>query len=238
MGNFAGSLGGHFTLHTDVFEVATNIGANTSTVRCHTYITCDSSGTGVFNLSGSASWNANVNGNTNGGHYTYDFRGNANGLDLNTYDTVVGHDGNGNATISWSGAADMQASTYATTSNTSGILGLSRLPLGPGIAGITADSITPTSARLGGEITSYGHGTSVNMNMYYRLQGAGAWIDLGNQADAAGYNYWTVTGLQPGKTYEYTMNVWNNNGDLSQSATQTFKTIPVSGMITVIKGIF
>jgi len=120
MGNFAGSLGGHFTLHTDVSEVATNVGANTSTVRCHTYITCDSSSTGVFDIDNAPNWHANVNGNTNGGNFSYDFRGNANTIDLNTYDTVVGHDANGNATISWSGSADMTNSPTRTSSSANG----------------------------------------------------------------------------------------------------------------------
>lgn len=127
MGAFAGSVGGYFTLHQDVSEIAVNTSANTSTVRCHMYITCSSTGTGVYNLGAGPNWSANVNGNTASGTFTYDERGNANTIDLGTYDTTVGHDANGNATISYSGSADMSDSPYVTTANTSGSLALTHI---------------------------------------------------------------------------------------------------------------
>lgn len=235
MGNVAGSLGGHFTTYGNVYEIGTNVGGNYSTVRIDVYLSCDSTSTGMYNLTGASTWGASVNGNNAGGNFNYDFRGNNNTIYFYTYDTTVYHDANGYGSCGWSTSVNMSNSPYATTGSNSGSIGLTRLALAPGIAGTTADTIKPTQARLGGEITGFGHGTSANMNMYVRLQGSGSWTDLGNQNDAAGYNYWTATGLKPGKTYEYMMSVWNNNGDGASSSIQTFKTTPVSGMVSVIK---
>lgn len=112
-----------------------------------------------------------------------------------------------------------------------------RIGVAPPIVGLTADQIKPTTARLGGEIGSYGKGTSATLQMFIRLQGAGGWTDLGAQGDVGGYNYWNPTGLKPGKTYEYFVRAWNNNGDTGDSGVQSFKTQPVSGMLTVARGV-
>lgn len=146
----------------------------------------------------------------------------------------VGHDANGNGSYGMN--ADV-AVFGSGTSAASGSEGLPRLALAPSFSALTADTIKPTSARLGVEISSHGHGTSSNFNMYVRLQGTGTWTDLGNQGDVGGFNYWNATGLKPGKVYEYICNAWNNNGDFAQTGVQTFKTQPVSGMMTVAKGV-
>lgn len=145
----------------------------------------------------------------------------------------VGADANGYAQLQF--GLQMVVYGSGTSNGTSGVWTIDRIPLAPSINSITADTIKPSSARLGGEINNHGHGTSSNMNMYYRKQGDSTWIDLGNQGDAAGFNYWTASGLKPGKTYEYVMNVWNNNGDFAQSAVQTFKTKALSGMISLMR---
>lgn len=117
-------------------------------------------------------------------------------------------------------------------------IGFGRSPLAPGIAAITADSIKPSSARVGVEITGHGHGTSSAMRVWYRLQGSGSgWTNAGDQGDVGGYNYWTISGLKPGKTYEYYSEHWNNMGDTSTSGIQTFKTKNVPGMTPVLMGI-
>ena len=70
--------------------------------------------------------------------------------------------------------------------------------------------------------------------MYYRLQGAGSWTSAGLQSDVAGYNYWNLTGLKPGKTYEYYAISSNNNGDTATSGTQTFTTKGLPGLVPVL----
>lgn len=145
----------------------------------------------------------------------------------------VGHDVNGNGSYSMN--ADV-AVFQSGTSAASGGEGLPRLPLAPSFSALTADTIKSTTARLGVEISSHGHGTSTNFEMFYRLQGSGSWVSAGVQGDVGGFNYWNLTGLKPGRVYEYHCNATNNNGDFAQTGVQTFKTQPVSGMIAVIKG--
>lgn len=180
----------------------------------------------VWNNTGSANWNGNGGGVTGSGNFNYS---QYQTKTLWEYDWTYNKDANGYGTWNFYGYINGDNSPYCGAGSTNFNMSPGRIGIAPGIAGITADTIKPTSARLGGEITGYGLGTSANMNMYYRLQGSGTWIDLGNQGDAAGYNYWNVTGLKPGKTYEYVMNVWNNNGDFAQSGVSTFKTKGIAG---------
>jgi hypothetical protein len=124
---FGGSAGGYFTLHADVTETAVNTGANTSTVHCHVYITCSNSGTGVYDLSGAASWSATVSGNTQSGHFTYDERGNTNTIDLGSFDTTVAHNSDGTGSAGYSASANMDNSPYVTTASGGGTLTLTTI---------------------------------------------------------------------------------------------------------------
>ena len=151
-----------------------------------------------------------------------------------TWSGSVGHDANGNL----SPFIEYYVNQPATSMSRRGTnWGLPRIPLAPPITSVIVDTITPTSARLGAEIGGYGHGTSTNLEMFYRLQGSSTWISLGVQADVAGYNYWSTTGLAPGKTYEFITNATNNNGDGSQSATFTFVTQSIPGMVPILMGL-
>lgn len=101
----------------------------------------------------------------------------------------------------------------------------------PSIANVsvTPGTIAVTTAQLRAETASLGWGTTGYWRMYYRKQGSSTWIDLGQQTDAAGYNYWNVTGLTPGTTYEFRAMAWNNNNDglnSNYSSTSTFTTLP------------
>lgn len=189
-------------------------------------------GGGAFDNGAGPNWNGNAGGVGGSGGFTYSGNGDHN---LWEFDWTYNKDANGYGTWNFYGYINGDNPPYVVAASTNFNMSPGRIGVAPGIAYIGADLIKPTQARLYGEITGYGLGTSANMTMYYRLQGSGTWIDLGNQGDVGGNNNWSVTGLKPGKTYEYIMNCWNNNGDFSQSATQTFKTQPVSGMISVIK---
>lgn len=142
----------------------------------------------------------------------------------------VNHDANGN------GYADMAG--YFNWFNGSGTAyqGYTppRIPYAPPISSLIADTIKPTSARIGIEISSYGHGTVAAMYPHYRLQGSGSWLTASAQNDTAGYNYFTITGLQPGKVYEYYATAYNNNGDTNDSGVQTFKTQSVAGIAPLL----
>lgn len=207
---------------------------NSSTqVSYHVRLWCTTGGS-AYNYGPGPNWNGNAGGVGGSGNFSYSSNGDHN---LWEFDYTYNKDANGYGTWNFYGYIDGSNSPYVTAGSTNFNQSPGRIGVAPGIAYIGADLIKPTTARLYGEITGYGLGTSANMNMYYRLQGSGTWIDLGNQGDVGGNNNWYPTGLQPGKTYEQVMNVWNNNGDYAQSAVQTFKTIPVSGMISVMRGI-
>ena len=153
-------------------------------------------------------------------------------------DVQINHDANGNASFNVFANWSTPYTGTGTTGNgsISQTFTADRLPLAPGISSLLADTITPVAARLRAEINGFGHGTSANLTMYYRLQGSATWISLGLQGDAVGYNDWNVTGLLPNRIYEYYANVTNNNGDSSNSAAQTFTTLSGVKMITVAGG--
>ena len=146
------------------------------------------------------------------------------------YDLTYDKDANGYITISLYAYVNGDNAPNVGAGSTQQYWTPARIGQGPAIADWTADTIKTTSARLGTEISNYGRGTSAAARMYYRIQGSGsAWSYTSDQNDAAGYNYWTVTGLKPGKTYEYYAYWWNNNTDVSQSAARTFKTKGIAG---------
>lgn len=153
------------------------------------------------------------------------------GVQIAVWSGNIWHDANGNASPYMEYYVN---EPYTSMSRRGSNWGLSRLALAPPITGQVADQIKPTSARIGVEIGGLGHGTSVSMRMYYRIQGVGGYTATADQGDVAGYNYWTLTGLKPGKTYEYYAVTWNNNSDTSTGGVQTFKTKGVAGMAPVL----
>lgn len=209
-----------------------NTGGNFSTINFQVYIDfvgCDAQLDGGF-----AESNAGVLYNNGGRVYNYAGNFSNHTVTMATGSFNIGHDANGNG--SYSGDAHVAVFQSGTTS-TSGSAGLPRIALAPNISSIISDTVKPTSARLGAELSTYGHGTGCNLEMFYRLQGSSTWISLGVQGDVAGYNFWFPTGLTPGKTYEYICNATNNMGDFDQSGIATFKTVAVSGMIPILRGL-
>lgn len=212
MGNFAGSLGGHFTLRASVYEIAVNAAANTSTVRMDLFIDCDSTATNMFDLSGGSSYGANVNGNGAGGNFNYDFRGNRNTILLRTFDTVVGHDGAGNAVIGWSASANMNNSPYATGANISGTLGLTHID--------RAASITSFNQNVSDSTLEFNWTSSDNVDYISWWSVA---YDGGGHHDipssGTGPFSITLTNLKSETTYDVTVavrradsGVWTNSG--------------------------
>lgn len=133
------------------------------------------------------------------------------------------HDANGAKSFWLSFAAGIyyvDQNSYA-----SGTSVIDRIPLAPTIVGLTADTITANSVRVGSEISTFGHGTSAAARIYYRTYPSGSWLSTADQNDASGYNYWTITGLAAYQVYEYKSYWWNNNGDASYSAPLTFTTL-------------
>jgi hypothetical protein len=209
-----------------------NVGGNYSTVNYQAYIDfvgCDAQLDGGWVQS-----SAGVHYDNGGRVYNYAGNFSNHTVYMSSGNFNIGHDANGNGSYGMNAHIAVYQSG---TSTASGSEGLPRLALAPGIASVIADTIKPTQARLGGEISDYGHGTSATLQMFIRLQGAGGWTDLGAQSYVGGYNFWTPTGLKPGRNYEYFLRVWNNSGDTRDSGVQSFRTKPVSGMTSIMKGI-
>lgn len=220
------------TYGTGHLTVSQNWNSSTQ-VSYHVRLWCSHSG-GAYNYGPGPTWNGNAGGVGGSGNWSYGGNGDTN---LWEFDYTYNKDANGYGTWNFYGYINGANSPYVTAGSTSFNMSPARIGIAPSISSLIADSIKPTTARLGVEISSVGLGTSAAFNMYYREQGAGGWTHAGTQGDVGGYNYWNLTGLKPGKTYEYYVNAYNNNGDNVNSGTQSFKTQPVSGMIAVMKGL-
>lgn len=232
--NFTGgTYAGNWHCRLDYWVDGQSAGGNYSVVRLRMYIWCDSgySQTGTWVPRGRGSWmgeyGSNQSRTINSGHGF---------VLMASWDGNVGHDVNGNksVTVGTYASAPINDMSWADIG-----WNLPRIPLAPTIAdvSVTPGTVKPTTAQLRAETGSYGHGTSSTWTMYYRLQGAGSWTNAGSQGDGAGYNYWNLTNLKPGKTYEFYVNATNNNGDSTNSSTQTFDTQSVPGMVPVLIGL-
>lgn len=210
--NFSSSTHFYISLYYDI--LSSSAANNQTSVRTSLYVTSRDGYSG----SGSA-LSCVINGSSFSGSTSIGINSSV----LQGYrDATYTHDANGYLTVSLSGSCS--SAWGIGSASTSGSVALPRLPLAPIWASSTADNITTNSVRLGNEISSFGHGTSCNMRMYYRKSGDSSWSQTADQADASGYNYWTVTGLSSGKTYEYFSRQWNNNGDSADGSVQSFTT--------------
>jgi hypothetical protein len=204
-------------------RTSADVNANTSTIEARLYLVLG----GGTSLSATESGYIRVNGGNNTFSRGSTARGPGGTYQVHSISGVVlGHDANGNCSFSigglfHSGFASMGDLPYVGDNG----YALDRLALAPTISSLIADTITPVSARLGADLSSFGHGTSANWEMFYRKQGSGTWISLGVQANVGGYNYWNPTGLLPNSIYEYYSTCTNNNGDVATSSTQTFTTL-------------
>lgn len=208
------------------------VGNNRSRINYQCYIFFDNCDAQLDN--GFVGWNGGSLYDNSGRVYNYAGNFADHTVTMATGGFWVNHDANGN------GSYSMNADVAVFSSGTSAASGgesLPRIPLAPSINSITADTIKQRTARLGGELNNHGHGTSTTLTMFYRISGVGSYVSAGAQADGAGFNYWNLSSLKPGTTYQYFMRATNNNGDTVDSGVQTFKTQPASGMIGVIGGL-
>lgn len=220
---------GHWWHDCNVYLNSQNTAGNYSNVSVEIVVYSDSSA-----YSQAGTWNGQIW--VNGGlvaNTTSSRTVSNGGQQIAVWSGNIGHDANGNAVPHIEYYVNEPATSMA---KAGADWGLTRIPLAPSIYGNSVDQIKPTSVRLGTEINNFGHGTSASTHMSYRVQGIGGYVTTADQGDASGYNYWTLAGLKPGKTYEYYSYWYNNNGDAAISGTSTFKTKGLSGMIPVIIG--
>lgn len=230
--NFTGgSYTGNWHTRLDYWNDAGNATTNQTTFHLRMYIWCDPgySQTGLFVPRGRIG-----PGGEYGGNVTRTINNGSGFVLVASWDGTYTHDANGELYITLGTYVNAPVNDMAWAD-----IGwtLPKLYRAPAIAGTVADTIKPTSTRVGVEISDLGLGTSAAMRMYYRKQGDATWIATADQGDAAGYNYWTVTGLKPSTTYEYFARVWNNNGSTRDSGVQTFKTKSAGGMLPVMMGL-
>lgn len=148
---------------------------------------------------------------------------------LTSWGGWIAHDVNGNLYIE---PGDYINAPYNEMTQSQFGWNLPRIALAPTISSYTAINIKPTVVTFSGAVSSNGHGTSNAMQFQYRLQGDSTWIPV-----ATGYTQ-TITGLKPGKTYEYQAIAWNNNNDYTPwQGTKTFKTKAVAGMVPLLMGL-
>lgn len=222
------SLGSYGTGHLSVNE-----NWNSSTQVSYHIRLWATTGGGYHSASG-GSWNGNAGGIGGSGAFNYSGNGDWN---LWEFDYTYNKDANGNGSWNFYGYINGDIPGAVGAGSTSFNMSPGRIGIAPPLTSVISDSIKPTSARIGAEIGGYGLGTSAAFEAFYRVQGASGWNSLGVQGDVGGYNFWNLSGLQAGRTYEYYVHVYNNNGDAADSGVQTFKTQPVSGMITVMQGL-
>jgi hypothetical protein len=227
--NTSGSFGAHWYGDVDFSVNWQDANSNQSSVHVNLNMRCDSG----YSQNATTSYNVRVNGGAiNSGSRNINMSGPAT-VGLIAGDVTVGHDANGY----WSGSfGGSLSSSYSGVGSGGGDYGASlpRLAKAPSIAAAVADQIKPTSVRLGTELNDYGHGTSAACRFYYQVHGSGVWLNTSDQGDVGGYNYFAVTGLKAGTTYDYYVLWYNNNGDTSTSGVQTFKTQAVPGIIPVL----
>lgn len=219
-----GTYAGNWNSRLDYWVDGQDANTNYSLIRLRMYIWGDPgySQNGLWVPRGRGSWMGEYGSNFNGTI--------GNGMHLSAaWDGWVGHDANGNLYVTVGTYANAPINDMAW-----GDIGwqLPRLSRPPSIADWNADTIRVSSARLGMEINNHGLGTSSAMRMWYRKVGSPTWISTGDQGDAAGWNYWSVTGLKQATTYEYHTEVWNNNGDRAWSGVKTFKTKSATNLLT------
>ena len=214
----------HFRINLYYEYVWQNAATNQSCIRTHLYM----QSTDGYSGSG-APLSCAINGNS---FSSISSIGVNQEVELGWRDDVYTHDVNGNISINPSGSCS--SAWGIGSASTSAWVALARLALAPPWAGSTVDTITPTTARLGNEISGYGHGTSCAMRMYWKKTTDGSWSQTEIQSDASGYNHFNISGLKPNTTYQYFGRQWNNNGDTSDGTAQTFKTKGVAGMLPIL----
>jgi hypothetical protein len=199
------------------------------------------------NGSSVVNWNlqlVNTGGGGSSSYYNWSFSPGASGSGGWIYATnntifasgqfTIWHDANGN------GYAD--TSGYFAWYNGSGTAYQGYTPpkiyRSAGWSSSSSSNIKSTTATISNTVSDWGIGTSHGHRMYYRIQGSGsAWSQTADSNGDSNPVSWNLTGLKPGKTYEYYSAQWNNNTSAVNGSTQTFKTKSIPGMLPILMGL-
>jgi hypothetical protein len=109
----------------------------------------------------------------------------------------------------------------------------------PNVTTGSASGIAPTQATISGSIADTGNATVTRVRFAYRVQGAGGWEYAGDASGSFGagdgFNA-TLTGLQPGKFYEFQARAGNEVG-WGYGDVGTFLTLPANLPTVTTQGI-
>ncbi len=201
------------------------VSGNSSRVDWSLYLYCYNGRS--FNLSANVGWSVNIAGNGYSGAFAYDFRGTSAVL-IASGSTWVGHDGNGNATISVSGFKGVDGSSdIADNVTVSASVNLPRIPKPPVTNGAPAVSnLAPTSVKLTWPANTNNNGAAIDqyllrINKKTPVDGPG-YVDYPLGASTLSH---TVTGLTPGTQYYAAVYAHNGQGYSPKSADTSFKTL-------------
>lgn len=134
----------------------------------------------------------------------------------------VGHDANGNKTVSGSGWLD----AYFGSGTASGSLTLSRIARAPYGLTQSVNSITTSTATVVLDISNRGHGTSATHRAEYKPTNQSNYTNSSNQSITdLNANNFNISGLTQNTEYHYRQRAWNNNNDTAVSSAGTFVTL-------------
>lgn len=231
MGAWEQSLGGTspgIVHRLEIDQISQNVGANTSVVRIrHLARTQSGTRTGAYDA------NEVLDGSTKRSVANVGYSWNTNWSQLFSGDYTIGHDSNGNKTVSGSAWLD-----YAFANGTiNGSQPLGRLGIAPTNVAPTASNVGVVTARINGAVTNWGRPNTAHSTPYnfrYRKQGDTTWIERG-----WGGSTWDISGLTPGTTYEMGLRARNSWPDTSDwtTGTYTFTTLPAPNTNAVMLGI-
>lgn len=180
-------------------------------------------------VSGTWDWSYNFYGYvSNSGSYSASPRSRT----LGSGAVTVYHDANGNAYVSGASWLDVY---YGNATATQGLTP-SKIYRSAGWSSSSSSNIKPTTATITNTVADWGIGTSHGHKMYYRIQGSGSGWTATSDEGSTNPKSWNLTGLKPGKVYEYYGAQWNNNTSAVNGTTQTFKTKGIPGAITLLSG--
>lgn len=189
-------------------EVATNIAANTSTVRVRAYV----------NFSGGSASSYSVSGSTSAGGWNYGYMSfsGAGSILVFSNDITVGHNADGSGSYSFSGSAT--SGGWGSASTGTGSLGLTNFDFTPGTPGTM--TATPTVGVPGRVDLTWGASTSyVNpVTYYYSYRSStdggvsyGSWSGESTTTNT----YASYTSLTPGITYQFRVRAYNGQDNYS-----------------------
>jgi hypothetical protein len=200
----------------------TGNGYTNITVNCYALIR-NGSRTGGWD------WNAQVEGSNGGSRSVSGVTGD---FWMGSRNILIYHDADGN----WYGAVGAWLDVYYGNGTASDNVSMPKITRSASWSSASSSNIKPTTATISNTVADWGIGTSHGHKMYYRIQGSGsAWSSTSDETTTSPKS-WNLTGLKPGKVYEYYGAQWNNNTSAVNGTTQTFKTKGLAGPIVLLSG--